>query len=130
MAEKIAQSCRRDCFVTVSSWAKEIGWLKAACAVPHDRIEVVENFLSPHATCDASEERGPYMQNGIRRGLVVSRLDAAKRVDVLVDALEHSTPELPRYFISRSGIGSGNETAGRSRLKKKISTSNSPTSAH
>ena len=57
-----------------------------AHGVRGDRIRVVPNFLSK-ASRDAIVSRRPFDQDGAVRGLVVSRLVAAKRVDLLLDAL-------------------------------------------
>jgi glycosyltransferase involved in cell wall biosynthesis len=50
-------------------------------------ISVIENFLTPERV-DSSPRRKPFQQSGIRKVVVVSRLDPIKRIDVLLDALD------------------------------------------
>jgi glycosyltransferase involved in cell wall biosynthesis len=50
-------------------------------------ISVIENFLTPERV-DSSPRREPFQQSGIRKVVVVSRLDPIKRIDVLLDALD------------------------------------------
>ena len=52
-----------------------------------DHVSVIENFLTPERV-DSSPRRGPFQRSGIRKIVVVSRLDPIKRIDVLLDALD------------------------------------------
>ncbi|MDP9175137.1 MAG: glycosyltransferase family 4 protein [Planctomycetota bacterium] len=88
-------------FVTVSQWARET---MIANGVRADRIEVVPNFLPPQRVASAPR-RGPYVQPGIRRVLVVSRMDPLKRVGVLLDALDHSPAPLAEVSFRILGLG-------------------------
>lgn len=71
-------------FVAVSEFVKE---RLIANGVRGDRIVVIENFLDPTRTAGAPK-RPRFDKPGIRRVLVVSRVDPIKRIDVLLDALE------------------------------------------
>jgi hypothetical protein len=55
--------------------------------VAASQIVVVENFL-PDAQISASPRRPAFSADGIRRVIVVSRVDPIKRVDLLLDALD------------------------------------------
>lgn len=52
-----------------------------------ESIRVIENFLDP-ARIKHSLRRPRYSKNGIRRVLIVSRLDPIKRIDLLMDAID------------------------------------------
>lgn len=71
-----------------------------AHGVPADRIEVVCNFLpgSPPA------QRPPFMGQGVRRVLMLSRLDRIKRVGLLFDALD-AEPALGALHFDIYGSG-------------------------
>lgn len=71
-------------FVAVSDFVRE---RLVAHGVREQRIEVIENFLS-QARVDAFPKREPFNGEGVRRAVVVSRVDPIKRLDVLLDALE------------------------------------------
>jgi glycosyltransferase involved in cell wall biosynthesis len=89
-------------FVAVSAFVKE---RLLAHGVRSDRVTVIENFLpTNHST--AAPRRAPFSTAGVKRVLVVSRLDPIKRVDVLLDALELA-PDL--HSLSIRVLGSGRE---------------------
>jgi glycosyltransferase involved in cell wall biosynthesis len=75
-----------------------------AHGVPAHCINVVHNFLPP----GASVQRSAFTTDGVRRVLMLTRLDRIKRVGLLFDALER-TPSLQtlRFDI----YGSGEEAA-------------------
>lgn len=77
----------------VSAFVKER--LQAHGVAPAD-IVVIENFLAPERL-QALAQRVPFVANGIRRALVVARVDPIKRVDLLLDAfdLEPALQQLP-----------------------------------
>jgi glycosyltransferase involved in cell wall biosynthesis len=50
-------------------------------------IHVIENFLTPERANPALT-RGPFTEDGVRRVLIVSRLDPIKRIDLLMDAID------------------------------------------
>jgi glycosyltransferase involved in cell wall biosynthesis len=75
-----------------------------AHGVPAERITVVGNFLhQPPAAV-----RGPFLSDGVRRVVMLSRLDRIKRVGLLFDALER-TPGLGALQFDL--YGSGEESA-------------------
>jgi len=83
-----------------------------AHGVPADRIEVVGNFLPS----GPASRRAPFAKDGVRRVLMLSRLDRIKRVGLLFDALER-TPGLAalRFDV----YGSGEEAAAlRARARR------------
>jgi glycosyltransferase involved in cell wall biosynthesis len=88
-------------FVTVSEWAKQ---RLISSGVPAGRIEVVPNFL-PADRVAAAPRRGPYLQPGIRKALIVSRLDPLKRVVVLLDALDLAQDQLRDISFRVLGLG-------------------------
>lgn len=87
-------------YVAVSSFVRE---RLVAHGVPEAKIDVVENFLSDDYVASAPQ-RSPFNEGGVRRIVVVSRLDAIKRIDVLFDALER-TPELSDMSVRILGTG-------------------------
>jgi glycosyltransferase involved in cell wall biosynthesis len=68
-------------FVAVSDFVRQ---RLLAHGVPAERIEVVGNFLPAGPTA----QRPPFRQDGVRRVVMLSRLDRIKRVGLLFDALE------------------------------------------
>jgi glycosyltransferase involved in cell wall biosynthesis len=76
-----------------------------AHGVPQQRIEVVHNFLPPR---DAAKQlpvrRARFEQDGLRRVLMLTRLDRIKRVGLLLDALDR-TPELGQLRFDVYGSG-------------------------
>lgn len=67
------------------------------------QIVVLENFL-PDAQIAAAPRRPAFGSEGVRRVVVVSRVDPIKRVDLLLDALDRH-PEL--YALSYGVYGTG-----------------------
>jgi glycosyltransferase involved in cell wall biosynthesis len=88
-------------FVAVSPFVRE---RLVAHGVPADRIEVVHNFLpgAPPA------QRAPFGEHGagvgVKRVVMLSRLDRIKRVGLLFDALD-ATPELAALQFDLYGSG-------------------------
>ena len=72
--------------------------------VPASKIQVIENFLST-AQLDSAVKRAPFRSPGVRRLLVVSRLDPIKRVDLLLDAFDLE-PALNQLNVAVLGSGS------------------------
>ena len=88
-------------FVAVSGFVRE---RLLAHGVPAARIDVIHNFL-PQAP---AAERPRFTHDGVRRVVMLSRLDRIKRVGLLFDALER-VPGLDR--IEFDVYGSGEEAA-------------------
>jgi glycosyltransferase involved in cell wall biosynthesis len=76
-----------------------------AHGVPAERIEVICNFL-PEAT---PTQRPAFTQDGVRRVLMLSRLDRIKRVGLLLDALD-KVPGLENLRFDLYGSGEEAET--------------------
>jgi glycosyltransferase involved in cell wall biosynthesis len=70
-------------FVAVSEFVR--GRLEAH-GVHRERIEVIHNFL----TGPPPPRREPFVTDGVRRVVMLSRLDRIKRVELLFDALERN----------------------------------------
>lgn len=87
-------------FVAVSHFVKE---RLVANGVRADRIVVIENFLTP-ARAEAAPKREPFGTPGVRKIVVVSRVDPIKRIDVLLDAIERD-PALRRLEVRVLGTG-------------------------
>ena len=68
-------------FVAVSSFVRE---RLLAHGVDASRVEVVHNFLEGRSL----PARGPFLLDGVRRVVMLSRLDGIKRVGLLFDALD------------------------------------------
>jgi glycosyltransferase involved in cell wall biosynthesis len=90
----------RVAFVAVSAFVKE---RLLAHGVRVDRVAVIENFL-PDTSASLMLRRGPFSEAGIKRVLVVSRLDPIKRVDLLLDTLDLA-PDLRSLSIRVLGSG-------------------------
>ena len=92
-------------FVAVSSYVRE---RLIANGVNAAQIRVIENFLPPQrvASCPRRE---PFAGGGVRRLIVISRLDPEKRVDLLLEALERDAlegdPEAASYEVRVFGTG-------------------------
>ncbi|MBK1643671.1 glycosyl transferase [Thiocapsa imhoffii] len=71
-------------FVAVSDYVRERLIANGARAA---RIRVIENFLSPEDVA-TRPRRPPFSRPGVRRVLVVSRIDPIKRVDLLLECLD------------------------------------------
>ncbi len=67
------------------------------------QIRVLENFL-PDRQIAAAPKRPPFLEGGVRKVLVISRIDPIKRVDVLLDALDLE-PGLAELSIRVLGSG-------------------------
>jgi glycosyltransferase involved in cell wall biosynthesis len=92
-------------FVAVSGYVRE---RLIANGVADRQIRVIENFL-PDMQVNTVPQRAPFSVAGVRKIIVISRLDPEKRVDLLLDALEHH-PDLAKFDISVFGRG-WNESA-------------------
>lgn len=66
-------------------------------------LSVIENFLTPERV-DSSPRREPFQKPGIRKIVIVSRLDPIKRIDLLLDALD-LTPALQNVQFEIYGTG-------------------------
>jgi len=87
-------------FITVSDYARD---RLVADGVAADRVTVIHNFLPPERI--ASQPRRPaFNEPGVRKILVVSRLDSLKRPHLLLDALD-ARPELDDLDIRIIGAG-------------------------
>ena len=72
--------------------------------VSRDNIKVVENFLTG-SQIESLPKRQPFVESGVKRIVIVSRLDPIKRVDLLFDALD-AVPELGEFEFRLLGTGS------------------------
>jgi len=88
-------------FVACSRFVRE---RLVANGVRASRIRVIENFLST-AQLDSVLKREPFRSPGVRRLVVVSRLDPIKRVDLLFDAFDQE-PALNQLNVAVLGSGS------------------------
>jgi len=70
--------------VAVSNFVRE---RLLAHGVRDQQIKVLENFL-PDEQINTALQRPSFTQDGIRKVIVVSRVDPIKRIDVLLDALD------------------------------------------
>lgn len=86
-------------FVVVSEWSRQ----RLISHGVRNRIEVIGNFLIP-AQLEAIPKRPAYNAAGLRRVVVVSRVDQLKRVDLLLDALDRR-PELGDISFRILGVG-------------------------
>ena len=87
-------------FVAVSAFVRE---RLIANGVRAEQIRVIENFL-PERQIQTVPRRGAFATAGVRRIVVVSRIDPIKRVDLLLDALDRQ-PELNALSIRILGTG-------------------------
>ncbi len=87
-------------FVAVSEFVRE---RLLAHGVADRQISVVENFLPDSRRADFPR-REAFHAPGIRRAIVVSRIDPIKRIDLLLDAIERE-PALRRIDIRIFGTG-------------------------
>jgi len=90
----------RVLFVAVSAFVRE---RLIANGVRAERIRVIENFLSPEDLI-ARPRRAPFVDDGVARVLIISRVDPIKRVDLLLDALDQ-TPVLAALNFRVLGTG-------------------------
>lgn len=84
-------------FVAVSEFVRE---RLLAHGVAADRVEVAHNFLHDQPAA----QREPFCRDGVRRVIVLSRLDRIKRLHLLFDALER-TPGLEDLQFDVYGTG-------------------------
>jgi glycosyltransferase involved in cell wall biosynthesis len=85
-----------------------------ANGVAADRVRVIENFL-PGSRSAGVPRRARFDSAGVRRIVVISRLDPIKRVDLLLDAFDHS-PDLRDLTVRIFGTG-WNQDALRERAR-------------
>lgn len=100
-------------FIAVSKYVSE---RLAANGVRGKQITVIENFMTDGAV-SKSPARRDFVESGIQRIAVISRLDPVKRVDVLLQALEEN-PDLQRIEVNLFGTGWDSDT-----LKERASRS-------
>ena len=105
-------------FVAVSQYVAE---RLQAHGVRPSQVSVIENFMTDQSVA-AAPQHAPHSTPGLRKLIVVSRLDPAKRVDLLLDAMEQS-PQLRRFAVSI--FGSGADKAG---LQQRIEHAQLPVS--
>lgn len=86
--------------VAVSEFVRE---RLIAHAVNPGQVVVVGNFL-PHTQIDAAPRRPEFAETGVRRVLVVSRVDPIKRIDLLLDMLDKH-PEFSGLTFRVLGTG-------------------------
>jgi glycosyltransferase involved in cell wall biosynthesis len=87
-------------FVAVSDYVRE---RLIANGVRASRIQVIENFLSPEDVA-SRPRRAPFGTPGIRRVLIVSRVDPIKRIELLLDCLDrHPEPRTLAFRILGTG---------------------------
>jgi glycosyltransferase involved in cell wall biosynthesis len=87
-------------FVAVSAYVRE---RLIANGVNQAQIRVIENFL-PDALARNCPQRVQFGGEGLRRLIVISRLDPEKRVDVLLEALE-AAPDAGHFEVHVYGTG-------------------------
>jgi glycosyltransferase involved in cell wall biosynthesis len=86
-------------FVAVSEWSRQ----RLISHGVRNQIEVIGNFLIPEQL-EAIPHRSAYNGAGLKRIVVVSRVDRLKRVDLLLDALD-LRPELRDISFRILGVG-------------------------
>ncbi|MGD0461406.1 MAG: glycosyltransferase family 4 protein [Tepidisphaeraceae bacterium] len=87
-------------FVVVSPWSKQM-------LIDHGvrrPIHVITNFLAPEMAAKLPR-RAKYDQSGVRKVVLVSRVDPVKRLDVLLDALDRRPKELDDLSFRVFGLG-------------------------
>jgi glycosyltransferase involved in cell wall biosynthesis len=87
--------------VAVSNYVRERMLVHGA---ESESLSVIENFLTPERV-EESPRRRPFASGGIRKVVIVSRLDPIKRIDVLLDALDLA-PALGELEFDIYGSGS------------------------
>jgi glycosyltransferase involved in cell wall biosynthesis len=87
-------------FVVVSEWCRQ----KLIEYGVTNRIEVVGNFLLPEQVAQ-HPARPTYQQPGIRKAVMVSRVDEVKRIDLLLDALDLAKEKLSDVQFRVLGVG-------------------------
>lgn len=91
--------------VTLVAVSKFVRDRLIAHGVQGNQIEVVENFL-PDAQIASAPKRSRFERPGVRKVVIISRLDHLKRVDLLLDALDR---EASLQSMSFTIFGSGGE---------------------
>ncbi|UOA09131.1 glycosyltransferase family 4 protein [Methylobacter sp. S3L5C] len=86
--------------VAVSGYVKERLLIHG---VRRQQIRVLENFL-PDQQIASAPQRSPFQIDGIRKVLVISRIDPIKRLDLLLDVLDIA-PSLQNLDIRVLGTG-------------------------
>jgi glycosyltransferase involved in cell wall biosynthesis len=92
-------------FVAVSEWSKR-RLIDYGVTNP---IEVIGNFLTP-SQLSSLPKRPIYTEPGVKRAVVVSRVDRLKRVDLLLDALDKRKADLGDISFRILGLGPEFET--------------------
>jgi glycosyltransferase involved in cell wall biosynthesis len=92
-------------FVAVSKYVKE---RLIVNGVNEEKIRVIENFL-PDENILSTPKRPVFNERGIKKVLIVSRLDPLKKVDLLFDALD-MIPQLRNLSFRVLGTGSDFES--------------------
>jgi glycosyltransferase involved in cell wall biosynthesis len=87
-------------FIAVSSYVRE---RLIANGVRSDQIDVIENFL-PSNRVSECPRRPSFARSGVRRLIVISRLDPEKRVDLLLSALSRDS-DSRRFEVRIFGAG-------------------------
>lgn len=87
--------------IAVSDWTKQ---KLVSYGTRADLIEVVPNSL-PDARVRTCPRRGPFDRPGVRSAILVSRVDAMKRVGTLLDALDKGPRELADISFTIFGLG-------------------------
>ncbi|HEY1922638.1 MAG TPA: glycosyltransferase family 4 protein [Tepidisphaeraceae bacterium] len=87
--------------IAVSEWVKQ---KLISYEVRGDLIDVVPNSL-PEARVNGCPGRGSFDGPGVRKAIVVSRLDPMKRVGTLLDALDKGPRELADISFNVFGLG-------------------------
>ena len=92
-------------FVAVSNYVQQ---RLLVHGVRSQQIKVLENFL-PNQQIANAPNRPPFQADGIRKVLVISRIDPIKRIDLLLDALDIE-PSISTLEIRILGTGWDFET--------------------
>jgi glycosyltransferase involved in cell wall biosynthesis len=92
-------------FVAVSEWSRR-RLIDYGVTNP---IEVIGNFLTP-SQLSSLPKRPIYSEQGVKRAVVVSRVDRLKRVDLLLDALDKRKADLGAISFRILGLGPEFET--------------------
>jgi len=119
-AQAYGQKHRLNRFdVTVISVSQHLRERLIAHGVRPDKIVVIENFLADAQRHAAPRRRRPF-DGGVRDWVLVARLDALKRVDLLLDALDrHPDLRTLRFTV----LGDGPELA---KLKQRAEAAGHP----
>lgn len=91
---------RNVTFVAVSDYVRS---RLVANGVHEGQIRVCENFL-PDAQIESTPQREPFLNQGLNRVIIVSRVDPIKCISLLLDALDRH-PELASLSFTVYGTG-------------------------